>query len=153
MTYGNGILPYAFLRYGQLIGDKKASNFGYKLLKFIQARCEDNRKRGPIGNDGWLTKGSHQVPTYSQQPIDAAYMIWAWVAAFEYGGKKSDLEKAKSWMQWYEGDNVANEKMYDAASLAAYDGIDKDGVHYNSGAESNICLLLSKHMLDSTQSL
>ena len=147
LTYGNGILPYAFLRYALVCSDKKAEVFGRKLLIFLERCCTAGRQRGPIGNDGWLRKGSGVAATYSQQPIDTSYMAWAWLAAYQLSGDASDKRNGEAWMRWYEGDNVASARMYDPKSLSCFDGIDDIGVNYHSGAESNICFLLSKYML------
>jgi len=147
LTYGNGIAPYAFLRYGLVYHDESAVQLGRKLLDFIEDKCTHNRQRGPIGNEGWLPRDTDQVPTYSQQPIDSAYMVWAWMVAYQISNKDSDLKLSKAWMQWFEGDNVANEKMYNPDDMRCFDGIDPGGVHHNSGAESNICLLLSKYVI------
>jgi hypothetical protein len=147
LTYGNGIAPYAFLRYGLVYNDESAVQIGRKILNFIEEKCSLNRVRGPIGNDGWLPKGSKDIPTYSQQPIDAAYMVWAWMAAYQISGDKNDLKLSQAWMQWFEGENVAHEKMYNPNDMRCFDGIDPTCVHHNSGAESNICLLLSKYVL------
>ena len=147
LTYGNGIMPYAFLRYGLVYGNKSAIKLGRKLLLFVEDCCTKGRQRGPIGNDGWLPKGTAVAPTYSQQPIDAAYMIWAWLAAYQISGDESDKKLSQAWMKWFEGDNVAKTQMYDPNDMRCFDGIDSIGVHYHSGAESNICLLLSKYML------
>jgi hypothetical protein len=147
LTYGNGIIPYAFLRYALVYGDESAVQLGRKILLFLEERCTYRRQRGPIGNDGWLPRGAEVAPTYSQQPIDAAYMVWAWLAAHQLSGSISDKEHSEAWMQWFEGNNVIRAKMYDPQDMRCFDGIDSWGVHYNSGAESNICLLLSKYML------
>jgi hypothetical protein len=149
MTYGNGILPYAFLRYGLVSNNETVSQFGLKVCEFVQKKCElNNRILGPIGNDGWLSRAAHTVPAYSQQPIDAAYMIWAWLAVYELFGQKKHYDLAKKWFCWSEGNNIQHERMFDPITLKCFDGIDKTGVHYHSGAESNICLLLTLNMLD-----
>lgn len=147
LTYGNAIAPLAFLRYGLVFGDESAVQTGRKLLEFLEEKCTHNRIRGPIGNDGWLPRKSKTVPTYSQQPIDAAYMVWAWMAAYQISGDKADLKLSEAWVKWFEGENVAGEKMYNPDDMRCFDGIDPSGVHYNSGAESNICLLLSKFVI------
>lgn len=147
LTYGNGIMPYAFLRYGLVYGDKSAIQLGRKLLVFLEEKCTHGRQRGPIGNEGWLARDDDIAPTYSQQPIDAAYMAWAWLVAFQISSDESDRKLSQAWMRWFEGDNVAHEKMYDSNDMRCFDGIDSWEVHYHSGAESNICLLLSKYML------
>jgi hypothetical protein len=146
LTYGNAIMPYALLRYALVYGDKEAAQLGRKVLLFLEERCTYKRQRGPIGNDGWLPRGIEVAPTYSQQPIDAAYMVWAWIAAYQLSGNSFDKERCDAWMQWFEGTNIIRAKMYDPSDMRAFDGIDSWGVHYNSGAESNICLLLSKYI-------
>jgi hypothetical protein len=50
-------------------------------------------------------------------------------------------------LSWFDGDNITNSPMYDKDSLKCYDGIDKKGINSHSGAESNICLLLSLYMI------
>jgi hypothetical protein len=147
LTYGNGIAPYAFLRYGLIYGDRQAVLLGRRLLKFVEEKCTHNRQRGPIGNEGWLPRDARVVPTYSQQPIDTAYMVWAWMTAYQISGDNQDLSLAEAWMKWFEGDNVAHEKMYNPDDMRCFDGIDPGGVHHNSGAESNICFLLSKYVI------
>ena len=146
LTYGNGIVPYAFLRYGLIYHDESAVRLGRKLLEFVENKCTDSRQRGPIGNDGWLPRGTKIAPEYSQQPIDTAYMVWAWMAAYQISGNNADLKLSQDWLQWFEGDNVAGEKMYNPEDMRCFDGIDSTGVNRNSGAESNICLLLSKYV-------
>ena len=148
ITYGNGILAYAFLRYAIVYKNKESAALGNKILTFLESKCILNRQRGPIGNDSWLPRGENKVPIYSQQPIDTAYMIWAWVAAYQISQIEDDYNQAKLWMQWFEGKNVANTKMYNSNDLKCYDGINPEGVNFHSGAESNICLLLSKYMLE-----
>jgi hypothetical protein len=146
LTYGNGIIPYALLRYGLVYDDKTAVKLGRKVLIFLEKCCTRDRLRGPIGNDGWLSRGSDTVPIFSQQPIDAAYMVWAWLVMYQISGDVTDKKMYKLWMSWFEGENVLRTKMYDTTDMRCYDGIDYFGVHKNSGAESNICLLLSKYM-------
>jgi hypothetical protein len=150
LTYGIGIIPYAFLRYALVYNDKESIKLGRKILLFLEECCTYKRQRGPIGNDGWFPRGTEVAPTYSQQPIDTAYMAWAWLAAYQLSNNSFDKERCDAWMQWFEGVNIIRAKMYDPQDMRAFDGIDPWGVHYNSGAESNICLLLSKYMLAET---
>lgn len=154
MTYGNGIVPYALLRYALVFNDKKAAKTGRNVLEYIESVCTKNRARGPIGNEGWYKKGDFNPSAYSQQPIDVAYMIWAWVAAYQISHDESDLENARLWMQWFDGVNIASSIMYDKNTLKAYDGIDdKNRINYHSGAETNICFLISRWMLESGQTI
>jgi len=161
LTYGNGIVPYAILRYS-IINQKKGNiKLGIQILNFLEKCCTHNRIRGPIGNDGWFSKTDSSPATYSQQPIDTAYMIWAWLCAYQISNNKTYLDNAKLWMQWFEGKNISNFTMYNKKTLQAFDGINKInsehsnelGINRHSGAETNICLLLSLWMLKNNQTV
>jgi len=147
ITYGNGIIPYALVRYATILKDKEAANIGLKALNFLDNKCRKDRLLGPIGNEGWLKKQNKKIPTFSQQPIDSAYMIWAWLAAYTYHKNEEFLNRAEEWMDWFNGYNILEVPMYNSKTLKAYDGIDEEGINYHSGAEANITLLLSLQML------
>lgn len=161
ITYGNGIVPYAILRYAMIFKDEKAEKLGRKILEFLELICTNKRVRGPIGNEGWFKKGDLTPPNYKQQPIDSAYMIWAWICAYQISNSPTDLDNANLWMQWFEGINIANRRIYDPKTLKAFNGIDRighpesdeKGVNYHSGAETNICFLLSRWMLETKQTI
>jgi hypothetical protein len=161
ITYGNGIIPYALLRYAKACNNPKAEAIGRKALNFLEDICTKDHIRGPIGSDGWFKRTDKIPAAYKQQPIDAAYMIWAWMSAYQLSNNPSDLEKANSWMQWFEGDNIVHSIMYDKDTLKAFNGIDQPGhpesnekgVNYHSGAETNICFLFSLWMLKNQKTI
>ena len=148
LTYGNGIIPYVLIKYGLAFNDKKAIKFGKKVLVFLEAVCQKNRLLGPIGNEGWYKKGEIKVPDYSQQPIDAAYMIFAWMSDYKANQLGSSLDAAEKWFSWFAGNNILGQKMYNETDMRCYDGIDAAGVHKHSGAESNICFLMSVYSIE-----
>ncbi len=161
LTYANGLIPYALLRYALIHNDTEAANLGRRVLVFLEATCTQGRIRGPIGNISWYTYGDDKPARNGQQPIDTTAMIMAWTCAYQLSGEQSDLEAAKAWMQWYEGKNIARERMYEPDTLKAYDGIhqgnpdhhDKSGRNTDSGAESNICYLLARYTLETRATL
>jgi hypothetical protein len=159
LTYANGIIPYALLRYAQVFKDKEVEALGRKALVFVDAQCTRNRIRGPIGYNGWFKRGDAQPADDGQQAIDVTYMMLAWACAFQLSNNAQDWRQVELWNEWFEGENIAHAKMYDPATLKAYDGINlsasdhhnAQGVNYHSGAESNICLLLSQYVLRTRQ--
>lgn len=150
---GSGIVPYAFLRYGSVFKDDEAIQLGRKILLFLEKCCTYERQRGPIGSEGWMTREAEVAPNYSQSPIDAAYMVWAWFIAFQISNDSFDKERYDGWMQWFEGNNILRIKMYDSSDMHCFDSIESWGVSYTSSAQSNICLLLSKYMTTENQTL
>lgn len=141
LTYGNAILPYSLLRYEILTGDDSWHGLALRQLEFLEAACHHDGQRGPIGNAGWLERGGRPA-VYSQQPIDAAYMVLAWRAAWQIEADPRPADRAADWVSWFEGQNVAGHPLVNPQNNQCYDGIDEAGVNYHSGAESNICYLL-----------
>ena len=155
LTYGNGIVAYALLRFGQIYNDDDVTKLGMKVLNFLEAcYTQGGRVRSPIGNVGWFTKGQDKPAEQGQQAIDVTYMMLAWMCAYQISGDTHDRDNVHAWMQWFEGKNIAHERMYDPETLKAFDGIHQanpdhhsaSGVNTHSGAESNICFLLSKYI-------
>ncbi|HWZ65789.1 MAG TPA: hypothetical protein VNX65_03250 [Patescibacteria group bacterium] len=160
MTYANGIIPYALLRYALVFGDKPSEQLGRKILTFIEKQCVHERLRGPIGYEGWYKQGDPKAADDGQQAIDVTYMIFAWMCAWQLSHNKNDLRYPTLWMLWFEGENIANRKMYEQKTLKAFDGIHlnnpnhhKQGVNYHSGAESNICFLLARYLITAQSTL
>lgn len=161
LTYANGIMPYALLRYAQVFHDREAEALGRKALRFVDKQCTHGRIRGPIGYDGWFKRGDEKPADNGQQAIDVTYMMLAWACACQLSGDEEDWRQVELWNEWFEGENIAHAKMYDPETLKAYDGINltatghhnAQGINYHSGAESNICLLLSKYIIATRQTL
>lgn len=151
VTYGNGIIPYSLLRLALISGDQRSLSTGLKALDFLDRICTVNRVRGPIGNDGWFKKDMPKAPDYSQQPVDAAYMVLACLAAFKLTKDEKYQTSAEQWASWFDGQNIAKTPMIDPDSLKCFDGINRDGINQHSGAESNICYLLTKLVMGNGQ--
>ena len=144
MTYALGILPYCLLRYEIVTHDSQYHELARRILAFVEHVSTNDRPLGPVGNDGWYHKGVLVAPNYSQQPIDAAYMIWAHMAAYQLSFDRRDLDRARRWMAWFDGDNIAGIRLWNPLNNQCYDGIDPFGINTDSGAETNICYLLSR---------
>ncbi len=155
LTYANGIIPYALLRYAAARYDAPAERLGRQVLEFLEQCSTLHGRPEPIGYDGWFRRGEAQPAQNGQQAIDVTYMMLAWLAAYQLSADRVDLAAAQGWWRWFEGDNNAGAPMYDPVTLKAYDGINLSqaehhnaaGINYHSGAESNICLLLAWHVL------
>lgn len=162
LTYGNGIVAYALLRFGQIYNDSATTELGMNVLRFLEAcYTRGGRARSPIGNVGWFTKGDTVPAEQGQQAIDVTYMMLAWTCAYQISNDAHDLDNVGAWMQWFEGENIAHERMYDPVTLKAFDGIHQanpdhhnaNGINTHSGAESNICFLLAKYIYETRQTI
>src|SRR5208283_4219982 len=95
-----------------------------------------------IGNEGWYPKGGEKA-FFGQQPVDAGYLVEAYVAASEVSDKYKHLELARLAFEWFLGRNRLNAALYDFADGSVADGMDSNGISANQGAESVVCYLLA----------
>ena len=92
----------------------------------------------PIGNDGWYRRGGHRA-RYGQQPLEAAAMVDAQLAAFEPPATPRHFALPPSW-PW----RGITAKIRAASSWrkngGCYDGLEERTVNYNMGAESTLAI-------------
>ena len=94
----------------------------------------------PIGNDGWYPRGGVRA-RFGQQPLEAAALVAAALAALGATGESRYGELAGIAADWYFGRNTHGFLM--VTNGGCRDGIDRNGVSPNMGAESTLAYLMS----------
>ncbi len=94
----------------------------------------------PVGNEGWFPHGEEKA-LYDQQPIEAATMAEAALAALNLLGDEEYLAAFRRAGRWFHGQNSLRELLVDASSGACCDGLTASGVNRNQGAESTLAYL------------
>ena len=142
MTYGNAKIPEALLRAYQATQTEEYLDVALESLDFLTKEQLDGVYFELIGNEGWYPRGGEKA-LFGQQPIDAGYLVEAYVAASEITNRPKYLELARLAFEWFLGRNRLNAAVYDFADGAVADGIDSNGISANQGAESVVCYLLA----------
>jgi hypothetical protein len=93
----------------------------------------------PVGSDGWYPRGGVKSRR-GQQPLEAAALVGAALAALDVTGDAHWREVAETAHGWYTGRNTHGAVL--ATESGCRDGLD-DGLNANMGAESTICYLMS----------
>ncbi len=143
MTYSNAIYPYALVLAYQTTKEEKYLKIAEESLEFLEK--ETTNEDGipvPIGQDGWYFEGKEKA-IYDQQPVEAAKMVIANLALYKVNFEDKYLQNAKKWFAWYHGFNLKEVAVYDQVTSGCFDGINKEGVNLNQGAESIITYLLA----------
>jgi hypothetical protein len=140
MTYDNARLPEALIRAGQALGEMRLTRAGLRMLSFYSGVVIEGDMFVPVGNDGWFPRGGVKA-RYGQQPIEAAGMIDASLAAEAVTGDPAHLRDAQTAFQWFFGANTAGATL--VSHGGCYDGIDPQGPNPNMGAESTLAYLQS----------
>jgi len=148
MTYGNGILPesmlYAFLVTNKPIYKKVALD----SLDFLMSKMFIDKNFKVISNNGWLHRDDKEPNAYGEQPIDVTYMIQTLNSFYNAFGTPEYKNKMKIAFNWFLGKNHLNQIMYNPVSGGGYDGLEKENVNLNQGAESTVCYLSARLLME-----
>ncbi len=142
ITYGNAKICEALLRSYQVTQNQEYREVGLESLDFLTKQQWNGVYFELVGNEGWYPKGGEKA-LFGQQPVDAGYLVEAYVAALEVTSMDKYLELARLAFDWFLGRNRLNTALYDFADGSVADGIDSNGISANQGAESVVCYLLS----------
>ncbi|MBA2625710.1 MAG: glycosyltransferase [Acidimicrobiia bacterium] len=141
LTYGNAKVPSALLLAGKVLDRDDWRRAGLTTLDFLLATTYVDDRFDFVGNAGWYPQG-HRKAVFGQQPIEAGYTAEACMLAYELTGTPRYLDLARAAGEWLLGRNRLGEALYDPATGRCVDGLDRNGVSANAGAESVVCALL-----------
>jgi glycosyltransferase involved in cell wall biosynthesis len=139
LTYANAALADARIAAGAELGDDRLLDEGLELLDWlvgIETRGE-HFSFTPTG--GWAPGEAR--PGFDQQPIEAGTMADACARAFDATGDPVWAERAQLAAAWFLGRNDVGVPLLDARTGGCRDGLERDGVNENEGAESTIALI------------
>ncbi len=143
LAYDNARLPEALLRAGMVLGDPKLIDNGLRSLDWLaQKQIGPWGQFSPIGSDHPYEVGGHR-PVFDQQPLEAAATIDACLAAYEVSGNGRWRNEAWRAFSWFLGANPSGFPLYDYVTGGCRDGVTREGVNQNQGAESTLAFLSS----------
>ncbi len=143
LTYSNYKLPEALLRAAKLTGEKRYREVAEETMKFLGRVSFEHGYFSAIGQDGWYHRDGRRA-YFDQQPEDTASAVEALATAFEVTKKKTYAEQAKRAFEWFLGKNHLNQMIYDEQTGGCYDGLGRESINFNQGAESTISYLLAR---------
>jgi glycosyltransferase involved in cell wall biosynthesis len=147
ITYSNSKLPEAlFLTYA-LTKNRKYLETAEKTLHFLSDITFIDDEVMPIGQNGWYKKNGKRA-LFDQQPVDVSSIIQTFLVAHAVTGDRHCHEKAVLAFNWFLGKNYLKQMVYNETTGGCYDGLSKDNLNLNQGAESTISYLLARLMLE-----
>lgn len=147
LTYGNGILPESML-YAYLITNKPVyKKVALDSMDFLISKTFIDGNFKAISNKSWLHKDS-EPELYGEQAIDVTYTIQTLNAFYNTFKTPEYKKKMKAAFNWFLGKNHLNQIMYNPVSGGGYDGLEKDNINLNQGAESTVCYLTARLLME-----
>jgi len=146
LKYANGSYVEAILAAGEALDDVALVGRGLELLAFLLDLESDGRRFSVTGVGGSSPQSPR--PQFDQQPIEVAALADACVRAFAITGDVGWLDGVEMAWAWFEGQNDSQVRMYDPATGAGFDGLERGGRNENRGAESTLAVLTThQHVL------
>ena len=147
LTYGNAVLPEAMLLAYESSKRPEYREVAIATFRFLLDHLFEGDMLRVISNRTWKEPGvAHDL--YGEQPIDVAYTIAA-LATFH--GAFGDVEYGRKMhlaFEWFLGRNHLAQVMYNSASGGCYDGLEEHSVNLNQGAESTVCYLMARCIME-----
>jgi glycosyltransferase involved in cell wall biosynthesis len=135
LGYDNPRMPEALMRAGQHFGNDEWVETAIDALRWInRMQSGESGFFRPIGSDGF-GKALDHLP-YDQQPLEAWSSIDACATANEIRPSSEWAQHARMAMAWFHGANDRGLPLADIATGTCCDGITRQGVNQNRGAES-----------------
>lgn len=143
-TYDNARLCQSLIQTGQSLQDDGLREAGLASLRWLASlQTAPAGHFRPVGSDGFCTRGGHRAD-FDQQPLEAQAMVSACLEASLATRDPRWHEEAQRAFEWFLGRNDLGLPLYDPATGGCHDGLHKDRLSRNQGAESTLAFHLAR---------
>jgi len=140
MTYANAVLPHALFDAAECWPDESYQDVAESSFGFLDLATTADGVFWPVGNCDWYSHGEEKS-LYDQQPVEAATMAAAALAALELNGDEKYLAVFQRAHHWFHGHNSLGLSLADIQVGACCDALQPACVNKNQGAESTLAYL------------
>ena len=153
LTYANAVLPHALYDAAERWPDESFLAVADSSFAFLDRVTTVDNVFWPIGNRDWYPHGEEKA-LYDQQPVEAATMASAALAAYELRNDEKHLATFLRAHGWFHGQNSLQQPLADVECGACFDGLHPLGVNQNQGAESTLAYLWTElHSFETQRAL
>jgi len=143
LSYSNAKLPHGLIAYGRVFNHRQAVATGLSALRWLEGQqTAPNGGFQPIGSERPYRAGEAR-PLWDGQPIEVYATVSADLEAHRATGDAAWLAGARRALEWLLGRNANEASLHDVETQGCRDGLERDGMNENQGAESTLALWLS----------
>ena len=143
MTYCNARLSQALIVSGARMRRADVVDGGLGSLDWlVSLQLSAHGDFAPIGCNGFLARGG-AAAAFDQQPVEACTVTSACLTAYSATGDRRWMEHGARAFDWFLGQNVLQQWLYDPSTGGCRDGLHADRVNRNQGAEATLSFLLA----------
>jgi hypothetical protein len=143
MTYANAVLPHALFDAAERWPEGPFLAIAESSFAFLDFVTTSDNMFWPIGNRDWYSHGEDKS-LFDQQPIEAATMAAAALAAWELLGDDKYRAVFQRSHAWFHGMNSVGLPLADTSTGGCFDGLQPNGINRNQGAESTLAFLATE---------
>ncbi len=147
MTYANSILPEAMLYAYLSTGKEPYKRAALQTFDFLLSKMFVDGELRVISNRGWYQKGS-EPNRYGEQPIDVFCLIQTLDIFYKIFNIPHYNDMMKKAFGWFLGDNHLSQIVYNPLTGGCGDGLEKENVNLNQGAESTVVYLMARLIIE-----
>lgn len=147
LTYANSVLPEALLCAYLSTGNELYKTIAKSSFDFLLSLIFTDNRIKVVSNNGWHSKGK-KVNKYGEQPIDVTYTILSLDLFYREFENEEYLQKIETAFSWFNGNNHLHRIIYNPVTGGCQDGLEKEYVNLNQGAESTVCYLLARVVME-----
>lgn len=142
ITYDNGKIIQAYFFLGHLLHDDEMTQMGKQMLAFYVGLTMKKGYFQAPGNRGFWEKDKKK-PLYDEQGIEAYSLVAALTSASIFLKDDSYIKTAETVYGWFWGKNRLGISLVEPESGAVFDGLRKNTLNDNQGAEGYLSLALA----------
>lgn len=148
LTYDNARLAQALITGGDALGRDELTDVGLASLRWLGDQCGLDADALRLPGHRGRRRADAAPGAGDEQPLDAAALVEAELAAFAITGDPEHGIRATRAFEWFLGRNRLRQPLYDFATGGCSDGLGRDALNRNEGAESTLALHHAALMLD-----
>lgn len=149
LTYGNAVLPEAMMMAYQVTGIPEYRTTAENTLAFLCSKTFTDSHMKVISNKTWYHRNTTEASEDGgEQSIEVAYTMLALNTFYNTTKNNSYLEKMRLAFSWYLGNNHLKQLVYNPLTYGCYDGLEKNNINQNQGAESTVCYLIARLLME-----
>lgn len=147
LTYANSVLPEALLCAYWATRNTTYRKIAETTFDFLLAKIFRGEQIKVISNKSWMEENK-ACEEYGEQPIDVAYTVIACSKFFREFHKKEYHDKKMAAFNWFLGANHLRQIIYNPSTGGCYDGLEKENINLNQGAESTVSYLMARLVIE-----
>jgi len=142
-TYDNARLCQALIANGKRTRHREALRIGLESLRWlVSLQTTQAGHFRPVGSDGFCHRDGARAD-FDQQPVEAQAMVSGCLEAWRATGDDFWRNEAQRAFEWFLGRNDLGVSLYDSTSGGCGDGLHRDRINENQGAESTLAFHLA----------